>query len=116
MASPSPPSRTIICIFRLVYPHAGVCGNVIVKSSLPADGSFQGNGHVTLGHANTHYANNAFLQQLIAAQQMQWATIPQGNQRPATALVDASMNGDIETTLAANLGMNEWALGSGRQD
>ncbi|KAF7800350.1 hypothetical protein EIP86_011600 [Pleurotus ostreatoroseus] len=92
-----------------VYPHAGVRGNGMVKSalaSLQADGTFQGNGHVALGRANTNYANAAFSQQLIAARQMQWATIPQGNQRPATALVDANMNGGVETTLAANLGMN----------
>ncbi|KAF7798750.1 hypothetical protein EIP86_009975 [Pleurotus ostreatoroseus] len=70
------------------------------------DGTFQGNGHVALGRANTNYANAAFSQQLIAARQMLWATIPQGNQRPATTLVDATMNSGVETTLAANLGMN----------
>ena len=92
-----------------VYPHAGVRGNGMVKSalaSLQADDTFQGNSHVTLGRVNANYANNAFSQQLNAARQMQWATIPQCNQRAATALVDASMNGGVETTLAANLGMN----------
>ncbi|KAF7798227.1 hypothetical protein EIP86_009444 [Pleurotus ostreatoroseus] len=90
-------------------PHAGVCGNGMVKSalaSLQADSTFQGNGHVALGRANTNYAEATFSQQLIAARQRQWATISQGNQCPASALVDASINGGVETTLAANLGMN----------
>ena len=76
-----------------VYTHAGVRGDGMVKStlaSLEADGTFQGNSHISLRHANTNYANNAFLQQFIAARQMQ-ATISQGNQRLATALVDANM-------------------------
>ena len=70
-------------------------------ASLGADVPLQTNGHVPLARANAAaYLPQAYSQQLVAARQMQWATM----QRPASAnLVDA--NG-IDANLAVNLGIN----------